>query len=134
MKAAGAQYEAEPVKVGTGPDGRAQWEGGSIGIEVKRPHESAKGRAAQQVELDFFNEFSRAVTTPPLDVDTGIGLTLHISASEWPRTATGAHDSARISGLSHDVAGTVRASMQRPTRPAQFAAGPGVNVNVRLGQ
>lgn len=133
LEATGAQYEAEPVKDGTGPDGRAQWEGGSIAIEVKRPHESAQSRATQQVELDFFNEFSRAITTPPLDVDTGVWLTLHVSASEWPRTATGAPDSARISGLARDVAATVRARMPRPTRPAEFAAGIGVNANVQLG-
>jgi hypothetical protein len=133
MTAAGAQYEAEPVKDGTGPDGRARWDGGSIAIEVKRPHESARSKATQQVELDFFNEFSRAITTPPLDVDTGVWLTLHVSANEWPRTATGAPDSARISELARDVAGTVRARMQQPTRPAQFAAGLGVTVNVQLG-
>lgn len=133
LKAVGAQYEAEPVKDGTGPDGRAQWEAGSLAIEVKRPHESAQARATQQVELDFFNEFSRAITTPALDVDTGVWLTLHVSASEWPRTTTGAPDSARISGLARDVADTIRASMQRPTRPAKFGAGPGVEVNVQLG-
>lgn len=133
IKAAGAQYEAEPVKDGTGPDGRAHWEGGSLAIEVKRPHQSAQARATQQVELDFLNEFSRAITTPPLDVDTGVWLTLHVSASDWPTTATGAPDSARISGLARDVAGTVRARMPQPTRPVQFAAGLGVNVNVQLG-
>ena len=133
IKATGARYETEPVNDGIGPDGRAQWESGSLAIEVKRPHQSVQARATQQVELDFFNEFSRAITAPPLDFDIGVWLSLHVKAGEWPRTATGAPDSARIRGLARDAAATVRARLQLPTRPDQFAAGPGVDVNIQLG-
>jgi hypothetical protein len=133
LRAAKAQYKAEPVKGSVGPDGLAEWETGTLSVEIKRPHESALAKATQQVELDFFNEFSSVISLPSLDVDTGVWLTLHVNASEWPRTVTGARDAAGIRRLARDVAGTVRSQLTLPTRPMQFPAGPGVRVSVQLG-
>lgn len=133
LNAAGAHFEAEPVKDGIGPDGVARWKNGSLAVEVKRPNESARARATQQVELEFFNEFSAAASDLASKVDKGVWLNLHVNANEWPTAVTGVPDLVRIRGLARDVAGIVRSRLTVPTTSTHFAVAPGVEVSISPG-
>lgn len=133
LRATGADFQFEPLKSGSGPDGIARWPEGALAIEVKRPNESARSLATQRIELDFFSEFQLAVASSPLLVDTGVWITLHVDTRQWPTTATGAPDLERICALAREVAAIVRDRLVLPTASLYFAAAPGVDVDVQIG-
>lgn len=134
LRAAGAEVDWEPVKNGSGPDWRASWQAGVLGVEVKRPRTSQRAEDLNRVEMAFHFEFMRALSDPPLRVDSGIWLTLHPSVEILaPKNVLGFPDIEAVKLLARDAADHVRRNMPSPTSEGMFSAGRAGDFAVHLG-
>lgn len=134
LRAAGAEVEWEPIKGASGPDWKATWSGGVIGVEVKRPRISQRAEGLHQIEMALNFEFMAALSAPPLVVDSGIWLTLHPSAEVLTlKTVLGFADIEAVKRLARDAAEHVRRNLPSPTAEGRFSAGRGGEFTVHLG-
>ncbi len=101
----------------------ASWPSGNLGIEVKQPQTSTRARHRQQVGQDFFAEFVRSATEPPLPVDTGVWLTLQPTEAILVKSALGSPDVEAVRALAREAAAAVRENMPRPTGCRRISSG-----------
>lgn len=137
LRTAGASVEWEPVEGRSGPDWLAHWPGGKLAVEVKCPRVSKRAEARQRIALDFFFEFMRAASEPPMRVETATWLTLHPNERiESIRSVFGSTDLNGVRDLARETAEAVRRNLPSPLAPGRFSAGRAGEfvVELRAGQ